>query len=121
MRSTEEWTSKNDDAAIPPRVMLRVYMRFNGVCPKCSRILQHGKWACDHVVALVNGGKHAESNLQPLCVSPCHSQKTKADVAEKSRVYRKRAAHLGLKKPSRFPGNRDSKFKKRIDGTVVLR
>lgn len=98
-RAVAEWIGKHDNEAIPPRVMLRVYTKFNGVCPKCNRILQRGKWACDHVIALVNGGKHAESNLQPLCVSPCHSQKTAEDVAEKSRNYRKRAKHIGAFAP----------------------
>ena len=46
---------------------------------------------------------------------------TAADMAQKSKDYRVRAKHAGIKKPSRFPGSRDSKFKKRMDGSVVLR
>lgn len=95
-RALENWTGKTDDAAIPARVRVRVFKRHNGVCPKCTRKMEPGKWQCDHIVALVNGGKHEESNLQPLCTSPCHSQKTKADVAEKSATYRKAAKHIGV-------------------------
>jgi 5-methylcytosine-specific restriction protein A len=51
--------------------------------------------AYDHITALCNGGRNAESNLQVLC-SPCHGQKTGADIAEKSRVARKRAKFLGV-------------------------
>jgi 5-methylcytosine-specific restriction protein A len=51
--------------------------------------------AYDHITALCNGGRNAESNLQVLC-SLCHGQKTGADVAEKSRVARKRAKFLGV-------------------------
>lgn len=120
-RSMPPWTAKHDDEAIPPRVRLRVFQRHDGNCAKCTRPLFPGHWACDHIVALANGGKHAEINLQPLCTNPCHSEKTAADVAEKSMVYRKRAKHLGIKKPSKFAGSRDSKFKKKIDGSVVLR
>lgn len=95
-RSLENWIAKHDDEDIPARVKVRVFKRYEGVCPKCTRKMEPGKWQCDHIVALVNGGKHEEANLQPLCTSPCHSQKTKEDVAEKSRVYRKRAKHIGV-------------------------
>jgi 5-methylcytosine-specific restriction endonuclease McrA len=74
----------------------------------------------DHIVALVNGGSHRESNLAPALRSE-HRRKTAQDVAQKSKDYRVRAKHNGIKKPSRFPGSRDSKFKKRMDGSVVLR
>ena len=50
-----------------------------------------------------------------------HKAKTIVDLAEKSLVYRKRAAHLGIKKKSKFPCSRDSKFKKCVDGRVVRR
>jgi hypothetical protein len=52
---------------------------------------------------------------------PCHAKKTKADVAEKAIVARKRQKHLGIRKPSRFPGSRDSGWKKKMDGSVVRR
>lgn len=96
-RTLPEWIATHDDAAIPPRVQNRVYMKHNGICPKCSRVLVAGKWACDHIVALVNGGPHRESNLQPLCASPCHSDKTRTDVALKSKTYRVRAKSIGIR------------------------
>lgn len=99
MRAVEEWIGATDDQAIPARVRVRVFWKHDGWCAKCGRVLPAGKWACDHIVALANGGKHQESNLQPLCISPCHSDKTKADVAEKSMIARKRAKHIGVKKP----------------------
>jgi len=77
-------------------------------------------WDVDHMVALCNGGEHRESNLAPA-LREKHREKTAADVAEKSIVARKRAKHLGIKKPSRFPGSRDSGWKKRMDGSVVRR
>ncbi len=98
-RSVSNWVARNDDAAIPDRVKVRVFAKFRGICPKCTRKLQPKKWQCDHITALVNGGKHQEDNLQPLCTTPCHSEKTREDVAEKSRVYRKRAKHLGIFAP----------------------
>lgn len=120
-RELPEWIGSSDDQAIPARVKIRIFDRHGGNCCACTLPIR-GKLrpAYDHIQALINGGEHRESNLQLLCV-PCHAVKTKADVAEKSVTARKRTKHLGIKKPSRFPGSRDSKFKKKIDGSVVLR
>jgi len=87
----------------------------------CQRKLRPGdKWTCDHRIAIINGGANRETNLQVLC-EWCDKPKTVFDVREKATVYRKRAKHLGIRKRSSFATNRNSKFKKRMDGTVVLR
>jgi 5-methylcytosine-specific restriction protein A len=112
VRSTPEWRGKTDDSAIPDRVKDRIFEKFEGYCPKCSRELRRGQWQCDHVIPLILGGAHAESNLQPLCTSPCHSAKTALDVKLKAKVARVRKRHLGIKKPRtirswrRFNGER---------------
>jgi len=72
------------------------------------------------MVPLCNGGEHRESNLAPVLVEP-HKEKTAQDVKEKSLVARKRMNHLGIRKKSRFPGSKDSKWKKKLDGSVVKR
>jgi 5-methylcytosine-specific restriction protein A len=96
-RSTPEWCGKSDDSAIPPRVRLRVFEKHNGICHLSGRKIGAGEpWDCDHVIALVNGGSHRESNLAPA-LRDKHREKTKADVAEKSAVYQKRLTHLGLR------------------------
>jgi len=77
-------------------------------------------WDCDHIVALINGGEHRESNLAPA-LREKHLEKTAADVREKSITARKRAKHLGIKKPSRFPGSRDSAWKKTFNNGWVRR
>lgn len=110
-RAVPEWIGKSPDVRIPERVRLRVYMKHNGRCPACTRKLED--WDCDHIVALANGGEHRESNLQPLCVSPCHSNKTRADVEEKSRTYRIRSKHVRVKRLRRtIPG-------RKFDGTPI--
>ncbi len=98
-RATDEWEGTNDDQAIPARVKIRISDRADGRCAICTLPIG-GKLrpAFDHIQALINGGKHAESNLQLLCV-PCHATKTKADVAEKSVTARIRAKHLGITSP----------------------
>lgn len=123
MRTVPEWVASSDDQAIPARVKLRVFDRFSGICPKCSRKLRTGHFDYDHIVSLANGGRHAEFNLQPLCTSPCHSTKTKQDVAEKSRTYERRKSYVGLRKPKGqpMPGTKASGWKKKISGEVVRR
>ena len=120
-RALPEWEAANDNQAIPARVKIRIFDRAGGVCALCTRqIIGKLRPAYDHIQAIINGGRHAESNLQLLCV-PCHAIKTKADVAEKSLTARVRAKHLGIRKPSRFPGSRDDKLKRKMNGKVVLR
>lgn len=97
-RTVKEWVGATPDAAIPPRVRLRIFERRADACHVCGRKLFPGdRWDLDHVVALTNGGAHAEGNLAPIC-EWCHRGKTAEDVALKSRVYHKRAAHLGIRK-----------------------
>ncbi len=100
MRELEEWKGRTDDAAIPPRVQVRIFGRCNGRCQDCTRKCGVGgePFQIDHTVALVNGGQHRESNLRLLCTT-CHKDKTKTDVAEKSRVYLRKKTHTGIKKP----------------------
>jgi 5-methylcytosine-specific restriction protein A len=121
-RSVPEWVGKTDDSPVPARVKLRVFLAFGGRCQcGCGRRIGPGEpWECDHTVALVNGGENRESNLRPL-LAQHHKTVTVADLAEKSKVARTAKKHLGLKKRSRFPGSRDSAFKKKLDGTVVRR
>ena len=112
-RSVPEWIGKNDDAPIPPRVRLRVFERHGGICHLSGRKIQAGdSWDCDHVVALINGGPHRESNLAPALRSE-HRKKTAADVKQKAKNDRVRKKHIGIKKP------RTIRSWRRFDGTIV--
>lgn len=121
-RSVPEWIGATPDTPVPPRVRLRVFERHGGKCAVCTRkIGPADKWQADHTVAVINGGPNAEGNLRLLC-DWCHKGKTASDVAAKSKTARIRAKHLGLAKPSRpMAGSRDSKFKRKVSGEVVLR
>jgi 5-methylcytosine-specific restriction enzyme A len=103
-RTVDEWIASNDNQAIPARVKVRVFDRAGGVCAVCTLKVK-GKLlpAYDHIQAFINGGEHRESNLQLLCV-PCHAVKTGADLAEKSRVYRKRLKDLGIRSAPKMRG-----------------
>jgi 5-methylcytosine-specific restriction protein A len=118
MRAVPEWIGRNDNVKIPDRVKVRVYHKAKGKCAVCTLTTLAGQY--DHVIPLILGGEHREANLQWLCV-PCHKAKTALDVKLKAKVARVQKRHLGIKKPSRFPGSRDSRWKKKMDGSVVLR
>lgn len=123
-RSVPEWKGKTPDAKIPPRVRLRVFEAFGGVCQETGRKIQPGDdWDCDHIVALVNGGEHCESNLRPV-LRAAHREKTKEDVKLKAKVDRVRKKHVGIdQKPvyAKIPGSKGTRFKRALDGRVIDR
>lgn len=122
-RELPEWIGKTDDAKVPPRVRLRIFDREGGRCWISGRKIMPGDlWDLDHKIALINGGEHRESNLFPA-LRDKHREKTREDVAEKSKTARVRAKFLGIAPVSRstFATNRAGKYKKKIDGTVVIR
>ena len=97
-RAVKEWIAKNDDTKIPPRVRQRVYDRDNGICHLCDLPIKVGEtWQADHVIALINGGEHRESNLAPAHAH-CHLAKTGQDVATKKKVAAVRQKHIGIAK-----------------------
>lgn len=122
-RSVPEWIGASPDEDVPQRVRVRVWNRADGYCQGCTRKIDAGKrWVADHIVAIINGGENREKNLQLLCDWCDRKVKTPADVAEKSRVYRKRSKHLGIRKSSRpIPGSKASGWHKHMDGTVSRR
>ena len=123
-RATPEWIGPRDETPAPCRVKARIVMAQGGICAcGCGVKLALAGEAIefDHTVALINGGENRESNLRALR-RPCHLAKTRADVAEKATVARKRAKHLGIeRKRATLPGSKGTRWKKRIDGTVVPR
>jgi hypothetical protein len=79
-------------------VRVRVFDAKGGRCHKCKRKIMAGeRWTCEHVQALINKGENRERNLDVTC-DWCLPVKNAEDVAIKSRNYRVRKAHLGVKK-----------------------
>lgn len=118
MRSVPEWIGRDDDAPVPQRVRIRVYVAKGGLCHKCRRkIGPADKWTCEHVIAIANLGPNRESNLDLTC-SWCLPIKNAEDVAIKSKVAALKARHLGLRKKSRLT---NPHFRKKVSGEVVPR
>lgn len=102
----------------------RCEKRCEGLLPsgeRCSTNLEHKPYHFDHVIPDAIGGDNSLQNCAVLCL-PCHLEKTtKRDIPIIAKSKRVSDKHRGIRKPSRFPGSRDSKFKKKMDGSVVLR
>lgn len=123
MRSVPEWIGATDDAAIPPRVRLRVFNRYGGICQLSGRKIMPGnEWDADHIKALWKGGEHRESNLWPVLRSE-HRRKSAAEQSEQAKADRIAKKHLGIKaRQSRpLPGTKASGIKKAMSGAVIDR
>ena len=95
-RTVPLWEGSTPDAAIPPRVRVRVFERFGGKCALTGRKLLIGDdWDVDHIKPLHLGGLHREDNLQPVLRS-AHREKSKAEVSAKGKADRIRQKHLGI-------------------------
>lgn len=119
-RTLPEWIGKTDDSKPPPHVRVRVFEDHGGICYIANRKIRRGEaWDLDHIIALCNGGENRESNLAPA-LRDKHREKTKADVAEKSRVYRKRAKFIGVEL-RKGPKLRGRPFEKRAPQRTATR
>lgn len=121
-RTVKEWIGRNDDAMPPRSCFDRLWEKQDGKdaitgvpFTKKDRVIR------DHIIPLADGGENRESNLQ-LITYETHKPKTAAEATVRSKVRRVHERDRGyVRKQSGFATNRDGKFKKRMDGTVVLR
>lgn len=121
-RSIPEWIGATPDAKIPPRVRLRVFEAHGGKCGLTGRKIMPGdEWDVDHIQALINGGAHRETNMQPV-LRAAHRKKTAEDMKLKAKAARVRKKHLSIHKPkATLPGSRASKWKRTISGQTIRR
>lgn len=109
-RSVDTWVGKSDDTTPPPRVRVRVFEAKKGRCHKCTRKVLAGEaWTLEHVVALINGGRNAEDNLDVTCCN-CLPVKNAEDMAVKAKSYAVKSKFLLPRAPSRL---RSAGFPKR--------
>jgi 5-methylcytosine-specific restriction enzyme A len=103
------------------------FVRAGGQCEgrpygeRCPVKLTIGKYHYDHDIPDGLGGEPTLENCVVLCIA-CHKDKTtKHDIPTIAKAKRVSDRHLGIRKPSKFACSKNSKFKKRLDGVVVLR
>lgn len=62
------------------RLRDRIFKRDLYTCQNCGRV--GGDLELDHIVNVAKGGTDDDSNLQTLCKSPCHAEKTHRESQE---------------------------------------
>lgn len=102
----------------------RIFAAANGVCHICGEQIDgtRERWDADHVIPLEISGDDSDENLRPAH-ERCHRAKTaKEDAPAIAKCKRVAAKHNGSSKPKgTLPGSRNSKWKRKVDGTVVPR
>ena len=112
--------------SISAKERTEIFAAFAGVCHICGFEIDGGReaWQADHIIPLRLGGddERGSANIQPAH-DACHSDKTREDVRHISKSKRMRQREMGIKKTVRnpLPGSKASRWKKRLDGTVVRR
>ncbi len=107
--------------SLSPMRRLAVFEKAGGLCHICStRIFPSDPWEVEHIIPLALGGADEPKNMGPAH-KVCHAFKTSVNAGEIARAKRRKAKHIGIKKPGTFPGGRQSKWKRKMDGSVVLR
>lgn len=95
--------------------------RHGSTCVVCLELIAPGEPFIDeHIIPLEIGGSNDASNRGPAHIA-CAKRKTARDQNMIAKAVRMRAKHLGIRKRSLFACSRNSKWKKKVIGKVVLR
>lgn len=87
---------------------------------RCNADLGYGV-QFDHVVLDANSKDNSLENCAAVCIK-CHRHKTAThDTPLAAKTLRQQDKDRGIRKQSRFPGSRDSKWKAKIGGGWELR
>lgn len=110
---------------LTPRQRLAMWERHGGKCCVCGEkidAVRDGGFVDEHIIPLALGGSNEDSNRGPAHKA-CARDKTSNDLTSIAKAKRVKARHLGIRTTSKspLPGGRDSKWKRKMDGTVVPR
>jgi 5-methylcytosine-specific restriction endonuclease McrA len=110
-------------ARLSPRARLAIWERAKGICVLCDRTIDgvRERWIVEHIRALELGGEDKPDNMGPVHEA-CARAKTRDDHRRAAKAKRQKIRHLGADQTKRpLPYGRQSRWKKKIDGTIVPR
>jgi 5-methylcytosine-specific restriction endonuclease McrA len=110
-------------ARLSPRVRLAIWERAKGICVLCERRIDgvRERWIIEHMRALELGGPDEVDNMGPAHAT-CAQAKTRDDHQRAAKAKRQKIRHLGAGQTKRtLPCGRQSRWKKKINGTIVPR
>jgi 5-methylcytosine-specific restriction endonuclease McrA len=100
-RSIPEWIGRTDDSAIPEKVQLRVFEANERRCFLCGNLIRPGDGMdIHHKTPLIDGGRHAESNLVPVH-RKCHRIQTAREAQERAEHRGTVKSHYGIRTSKR--------------------
>lgn len=101
-----------------------VFMSRGGLCHLCNmKVVPGEEWDVSHEIPLEAGGSDTPDNWY-VAHRKCHRTHTATvDAPLIAKVKRIHQRHIGAKPKSKnpLPGSKNSKWKRRMDGTVVRR
>ncbi|QRM28259.1 HNH endonuclease signature motif containing protein [Microvirga sp. VF16] len=108
---------------LTPRQRLAIWERARGICVLCEQPIDgvRERWIIEHIRALELGGLDEPDNMGPAHET-CGLRKTQDDHRRAAKAKKQKIQHLGAAQSKRpMPCGRQSRWKKRLDGTIVPR
>jgi len=106
---------------LTPKQRMQLFVDRGGVCCECGGKIHVGeRWIDEHIDPLSRTGTNALEN-RGIAHEKCARKKTSQEATERAKIRSVATKHFGAKKKSTMPGSRDSKWKRKMDGTVVRR
>lgn len=106
-----------------PSRRARIFAAHEGICHLCGQPIDgtRERWEVEHIVPYALTRDDTDDNLAPAHVA-CHAAKTAQDVKQIAKAKRVSRKHTGAHRPkATLPGSKGSKWKRKVDGTVVPR
>jgi 5-methylcytosine-specific restriction endonuclease McrA len=108
---------------ITSKMRIEIFEREKGICHFCNLKISAGEeWDVSHEIPLEMGGEDGGLNLRAAHRS-CHRHHTSTvDIPRIAKTRRMKAKHIGaVRSKTPLPAGKWSKWKKKLDGSVVLR